>query len=366
MKKISNKLLGLIVASQLVSGCSYLSPGMKMDFPSNTATARVANSGTPLKVDLLPITPDLVKTLSAPKEVAPLPAELYEAAPAYRLGVGDVINVMVFGQPDFSFTAGNSASVATSGYVVDDDGNLRFPLIGNVKAQGLTVTQLSEALSKHLKTFIQTPDVAIRVLDYRSQRILVEGGVNAPSVLPITQVPLTILDLLGRVDGLEASANALEIELFREGKNYQIDYIAQLRAGHPVNKISLKDGDLVRFPTARTTSVYVIGEVLKPAPIPFTREGLSLATALGEALGVSGTTSSAEHIYVIRNLGVDHAAVYHLNAKSPISLAMADNFPLQARDVIFVDTSSLVRYNRIVSLIIPSANAVLIRPLLNN
>ena len=65
-----------------------------------------------------------------------------------------------------------------------------------------------------------------------------------------------------------------------------------------------------------------------------------------------------DRIYVIRKQANGLPNVFHLNAKDPSMLAVADSFKLQPRDVVYIDPVGLVRWNRIVSLILPSASVL--------
>ena len=93
---------------------------------------------------------------------------------------------------------------------------------------------------------------------------------------------------------------------------------------------------------------------------------LTLNEALGEAGGPNLNTANTSQIYVIRSTGDGTPAIFHLNAGTPSTLALAEAFPLRARDVVYIDPVPLVQWNRIVSLILPSAQTVSIgRQILN-
>jgi polysaccharide export outer membrane protein len=101
---------------------------------------------------------------------------------------------------------------------------------------------------------------------------------------------------------------------------------------------------------------------------------LTLNEALGEAGGVNAVSGDPRQIYVVRSrdgdLGVVASAnadsvatptspeIYHLDASSPTAYALAEGFELKSRDVVFVDPVPLVLWNRVVSLILPSAAVV--------
>jgi polysaccharide export outer membrane protein len=93
---------------------------------------------------------------------------------------------------------------------------------------------------------------------------------------------------------------------------------------------------------------------------------LTLNEALGEAGGVSTANGEPRQIYVVRNTSdAHHPLVYHLDAASPVALALAESFELQAKDVIYVDATGLTRWNRVVNLILPSAQLVVDSKYLN-
>ena len=92
----------------------------------------------------------------------------------YTIGVQDVITITVYDQADL-----------TGKFTVDADGSLTFPLVGRVKAAGLTLRGLEDELKKRLADgFIRNPQVTAAVETFRSQRIFVMGEVRAPGAVP--------------------------------------------------------------------------------------------------------------------------------------------------------------------------------------
>ena len=121
--------------------------------------------------------------------------------------------------------------------------------------------------------------------------------------------------------------------------------------------ILLAHGDLVRVMSRDDAKIFVLGEVLRPNTQTLRNGRLTLNEALGEAGGINPTSADPRQIFVIRASQTDQPEIYHLDAKSPQAYALAEGFELQARDVIYVDPVPLVRWNRVISLILPSAQA---------
>jgi len=89
---------------------------------------------------------------------------------------------------------------------------------------------------------------------------------------------------------------------------------------------------------------------------------MTLTEALSDGGGFNQETSDAARIFVFRG-GLGKPAIFHLNAKSPDALLLADRFPLQPHDVIFVDRAEGIRWNQIINQIQPTAT-LLSTPLL--
>ncbi|HEY0440467.1 MAG TPA: polysaccharide biosynthesis/export family protein [Xanthobacteraceae bacterium] len=125
----------------------------------------------PAPIAAVPIAPPVV---AAPVVTAPAAALAYapEAPGPYRLGAGDRLRVVVFGQEGL-----------TNAYTVDDSGGITLPLIGRVVARGMTTSELSQAVASRLKQgFIREPHVAVEVELHRPFFIL--GEVANPGQYP--------------------------------------------------------------------------------------------------------------------------------------------------------------------------------------
>lgn len=110
----------------------------------------------------------------------------------------------VFNKPNesvISHSSGNGVSSITTGYLVDNQGNISFPIIGNVKAEGLTLEQLAAKLSSTLseKKLLIDPIVNIRLMNFR---VTVLGEVSRPTVVTATNGKLSFLEALGMAGDL--------------------------------------------------------------------------------------------------------------------------------------------------------------------
>ncbi len=83
---------------------------------------------------------------------------------------------------------------------------------------------------------------------------------------------------------------------------------------------------------------------------------LTLTEALSDAADIDQLIANPNQIYVLR--GGDKPEIYHLASKSPDALLLADRFPLKPRDVVYVDAADIVRWNRLISNLLPTDNVL--------
>ena len=347
------KYLCLLILSTTLVGCMG---GMEIGYtpPPQGQTEEIYGR----RVTIHPINQKAIEASRASAENI-LPAELLRDAYkpyVYRLGVNDVIAVTVWEHPELTQPLGEYRSDEATGQVIDADGTMFYPYVGNIKAAGLTREELRRLITRKLSESLENPQVDVKVLSYRSKKVYVGGEVQQPGQKAMTDEPMTLPEALSRAGGLTLKANAGDIWLTREGKTYTIDFLSMYRDGRPIDKLYLRPGDKIHVPSREENKVYVLGEVVKPQGVPLEHGRLSLTQALGEVGGVFELTADADAIYVIRaglnRRGID---VYHLSAKNPVALVLGDQFQLLPRDVIYVDNTDLAGWYRFTTLILPTA-----------
>lgn len=348
-----------------LSACANLAPGMHIDTKYVSSTPAQGS----IKPIIKSITSDLIQTEKAIKALQPTQdlSIFYRNPKSYLIGNGDLLSILVWDHPELTIATAAAQALAASaipgaqtpaGFVVDQDGIVQFPYVGPVKLAGLTELQARSLLSSLLLKSIKKPDITLRVQAFRSKRIYVDGEVKTPGNLTIDDVPMTLLEALSRAGGMLPTADQSNINISRAGVVYQINLPLLLQHGINPAILLLAQGDVVRVISRDENKIYVLGEVNLPRALPMNNGRLTLTQALGEAGGLNQTSAAAKKVYVIRNVASSEPLVYNLDAESPISMALADNFELNPRDVVYVDASGLARYNRMISLIIPSSAAV--------
>src|SRR6185312_7985814 len=117
------------------------------------------------------------------------------------------------------------------GFVVDQDGTIQFPYAGRLKVAGMTEGQAQKAITTKLGYYIRKPVVTLRVQSYRSKRIYVDGEVKTPGVLPITDVPMSLMEALNRAGGVLPTADQSQIVISRNGNTYVVNLPRMVQKG---------------------------------------------------------------------------------------------------------------------------------------
>jgi polysaccharide export outer membrane protein len=243
----------------------------------------------------------------------------------YRIGVRDVISIAVWDHPEL-----------TAEYTVGADGTLTFPLLGPVKAAGLTAEELQAEIRKQLLDgLIREPQVTVNVSKYLSQRVFVVGEVRTPGPVALTG-DLTLLEALTRAGSVTENAGG-ELLVVRASPGISVQgatlpgsagssvvlraSLQRLLHGEFATNASLSDGDTLVVPHAEFISV--LGQVKNPGSVTLEFE-MTVLRAISLAGGANdlGAIGRAKIVRIVNN------------RKTEIKAQLTDK--LQAGDVVVV------------------------------
>ena len=178
-----------------------------------------------------------VKTLAHHEQSNP-PISKEDAT--YVIGPGDLLSVDVWKEEDLS----KQVSVRL-------DGKISLPLVNDVQAAGLTLTELRDQLIEKYKDFVDVPQVSVTVLESRSKRIYLLGKVVKPGEY-LMQKTMTVVQAISLAGGLAEWADSSDVKLIRKidgvEQTFLVDYDAIVSGEDLSQNVLLQPDDTIFVP----------------------------------------------------------------------------------------------------------------------
>lgn len=229
-----------------------------------------------------------------------------KANPNYRIGIGDVLRVLV----------PKNELLSTDLVRVGNSGTIRLPMLDDeIPAKCMTEAELSAEVTKRYKKYLLNPQVYVTVKEFNSNPIAVVGAVNTPGRFQI-QHPLRLLDLITYVNGVKDNAGRTiqiirnpnlqscaarpdEILVISESEETIINLsLSQLMKGVETANPYVYAGDIIRVTEAE--QAFVIGNVKRGATI-----SLNEPVTLSKAIAIAGGATDDAQIKKIKILRQD-------------------------------------------------------------
>ena len=200
----------------------------------------------------------------------------------YLIGDEDILQISVWGNPELNVQV-----------PVRPDGMISFPLVGDVKASGVSPRELKSKLESELAKFVKTPIVSIMVTAINSFKVYVIGegitlgGTNS-GVITLRR-NTSLMQLLAQVGSLK-NADLNSAYILRDEKKLNNDFFRLIVKGDISQDIQLKPNDIIFIPDNFEKRIMVVGAVKNPGIIQY-REGLTIVDAI---LNTGGFTEFAK------------------------------------------------------------------------
>ena len=342
-----------MVFTVLLVGCAEVS---RTDFPTDSADQ---NSQLPDNVNIILLDAENISSLgshpASPQYATRLPTA--RSSWQYNIGVGDILSITVWDHPELTLPAGPQRSQLESGSTVNENGNIFYPYLGQVHVAGRLVGDVQRELTVRLEEYIPDPQIEVKIAAYNAHKVVITGAVAAPQSLPITNIPLTLLEAVNAAGGMSEIADSERVSIRRSGSNNLVNLKSFLESGQASSNPILRGGDIVNIPLAQTRRTYILGKINTPGVVEIGHEGLSLTEALAQQGGLDEARADASGIFVFRNRdeGID---VYQLDATTPLAFVLATKFSLRSEDVVYIVADPAAQWNEIIGQLIPTIGAV--------
>jgi polysaccharide biosynthesis/export protein len=269
---------------------------------------------------------------------------IYDYDYSYVLGSSDIISINLTDTDDIDGT-----------YTIDPNGDIDLPFIGKIKIEGMDINKAQNNLISILGKYYKNPELQIEIDEYNSSKIYILGAVRNQLTINLDQKPIRLIDAAVQADFSPNSQDKLlgsKGLLRRDNQVYKINLNKVFQSVNPKENFYLKKDDVL-FIDRNSDSIQVFGEISKPG-IYFPNDDFSL-TELLSVSGLNKLTANAKKIYVIRE---DYSQllkinVFELDVTNPVNLILGKRFKLQSKDIVFIPATTLVKWNRVISLLTP-------------
>ncbi len=254
---------------------------------------------------------------------------------------------------DHIYVEDSSANIVSTSSIVDNEGSIVFEGVGKIKASGRSIGELKIEINNRMQTVPDSQNAfQVQITKFFSQTALLSTPGKPGILIPITDRPAKLNEILSQNGLIIDINNITRINLQRDGKTYVFTLDELLDSDNPT--IYLRSGDQITADILpyKVNKVFILGGV---APQifkinPSNRE--TLADVLFTAGGaLSASNAKRSEVYLLR--GNNPVVAYHLDAQSPTRLIVADAMELRPNDILYVAEQKLISFNRTLATIIP-------------
>lgn len=301
----------------------------------------------------------------------------------YMVGPGDVLEVSIWEAPPATLFGGGAVdprlgpattrATVFPEQMVGEEGNISVPFAGKIPASGKSPQEIEAEIARRLKDKANQPQVLVRMIRNNTANVTVVGEVANSMLMPLTARGERLLDALAAAGGVRQPVNKMTLQLTRGDRVQSLPLDTIIR--DPSQNIVLQPGDVITS-LHQSLSYTVLGATGKNEEINFEAQGISLAQALARAGGLQDARADAQGVFIFRfesPLALDLAGkqplttpegkvpvIYRVDLKDPATFFVAQNFPVQDRDLLYVSNAPAAELqkflNIVVSVVYPIVN----------
>jgi polysaccharide biosynthesis/export protein len=358
------------LASAALAGCSFLPTAG----PTTGQVIDQAVQDNQTRYDVIDVNSNVVATLVAqPTESFRTRFGKNGKPPAPKVGIGDTISISIweaaggglFGAQPIGGVSPGSRNVTIPDQVVARDGAISVPFAGRIPAAGRSLVEVQRTIEQRLAEKAIEPQVIVTLPKSVTDAATVSGEVVSGARVPLSVNGDHLLDLIALAGGAKSPVYETFVKLTRNGVTATIPM--ETLVSNPAENIYAWPGDVLtleRIPQSFT----VFGATGDNAKVDFMAEKVSLAEALAKARGLQDLRADPAGVFLFRfeppnvigalgapvlGTGPDKSSpvVYRLDLSNAHSYFLAQRFPVEDKDIIYVANARMTELQKFFTLL---------------
>jgi polysaccharide export outer membrane protein len=366
----------------VMGGCSTYPAWLPSAGPSTDEVQQTSKVNSSSGIQIVDVSDAVARKLVSSQKQG-LFSDMFAASllPGHVVGAGDVVEVSVweappaalFGSGAIDPRSGPSTTRVTAlpEQMVNSDGRINVPFAGQIMAAGRVPQQIEQEIVQKLRGKANQPQVLVRVIRNNTANVTVVGEVTSSTRMPLTARGERLLDALAAAGGTRQPVGKVTLQLTRGSQVHALPLDTIIR--DPKQNITLLPGDVVTS-LFQPLSFTVLGATGKNEELNFEAQGISLAQALARAGGLQDARADAQGVFIFRlespaamELNGRVVAttpdgkipvIYRVNLKDPASFFVAQGFPVQNKDVLYVSNAPAAELQKFLNIVTSSVFSV--------
>lgn len=380
----SQRFVASLLSLLLLNGCATYPGWLSSSGPSREQVQEKPDARGINGIQLIDVNDAVTRQLLANSKQS-LFSEAFASTPKPSdvVGAGDVIAVSIWeAQPAILF--GNMMASSLSGpssatvnmlppstqsttfpeQMVSSDGTINIPFAGRMSVAGHTTEWIEAEIVQRLQGMANQPQAMVQVIRNATSNVTIVGDVNTSLRMPLTAKGELLLDALAAAGGVKQPINKTILQITRGDKVQSLPLDTIIR--DPKQNIVLQPGDLITA-LYQPLSFMVLGATGKNDEVNFEAQGISLAQALARSGGLNDARADARAVFIFRfedKAALDWKSpplttpegkvpvIYQVDLRDPATFFIAQSFPVQNRDVLYVSNAPAAELQKFMSLVV--------------
>jgi len=298
-----------------------------------------------------------------------LEVSVWEAPPTVLFSSGTGPSVLPLGQSDLASAktavGGTTSNVTTlPQQMVGKEGTIYVPFAGSIAVTGKNLQQIETEITRQLQGKANRPQVLVRLVANNTAYVTIVGEVTQSTRMALTPRGERLLDALAAAGGTKEPVDKITLQVTREAEVHALPLDTVIRSPH--ENIPLEPGDVVTA-LYQPLSFTALGATGKNDEINFEAKGISLAQALARVGALLDTRANAKGVFIFRFESQDLLrsvpessktpvgqipVIYRLDLKDPRAFFLAQTFPMENKDVLYVADAPIAQVQKFLNLLL--------------